>query len=150
MAGSRSSVLLAAPSAPLRAGRVSVPAVQCKQITRIERVQKRHFRIRKKVSGTPERPRLAVYRSNNHIYAQVIDDESGRTLAAASTLSADVKGSTEGNGANVAAAEAVGKKLAELCKEKQISKVAFDRGGYMYHGRVQALADAAREGGLDF
>jgi large subunit ribosomal protein L18 len=91
-----------------------------------------------------------VYRSNNHIYAQVIDDSVGRTLVAASTLTADVKGTTEGNGANVAAAEAVGKKVAELCAEKQISKVAFDRGGFTYHGRVQALADAAREAGLVF
>eukprot|EP00878_Enallax_costatus_P000927 GHUV01001057.1.p1 GENE.GHUV01001057.1~~GHUV01001057.1.p1 ORF type:complete len:155 (+),score=51.69 GHUV01001057.1:160-624(+) len=146
----RGAALLAPTTVPARAGRVFAPVVECKQQDRKLRTQRRHLRIRKKLAGTPERPRLAVFRSNNHIYAQVIDDSVGRTLVAASTLTAEVKGNTEGNGANIAAAEAVGKKLAELCAEKQINKVAFDRGGFTYHGRIQALADAAREGGLDF
>eukprot|EP00775_Hariotina_reticulata_P011204 gene11204-11354_t len=131
--------------------RAFCPVVECAHPQRKQRTQKRHMRIRRKLSGTTERPRLAVFRSNNHIYAQVIDDTVGRTLAAASTLTPDLKSSLEEVGsANIAAAEAVGKKLAELCLEKQISKVCFDRGGFAYHGRVQALADAAREGGLEF
>ncbi|KAF6255700.1 hypothetical protein COO60DRAFT_187177 [Scenedesmus sp. NREL 46B-D3] len=150
LASSRSSVLLAAPTMPARAGRTFVAAVECKQLSRKESTRKRHLRIRKKLNGTPDRPRLAVHKSNQHIYAQVIDDAAGRTLVAASTLTADVKGSVEGNGANITAAEAVGKKVAELCAEHQISKVCFDRGGFTYHGRIQALADAAREAGLQF
>eukprot|EP00879_Flechtneria_rotunda_P002048 GHRR01002227.1.p1 GENE.GHRR01002227.1~~GHRR01002227.1.p1 ORF type:complete len:155 (+),score=49.90 GHRR01002227.1:185-649(+) len=150
LASTMGAALLAPTHIPSRAGRVFVTAVECKQVGRKQRTQNRHFRIRKKLNGTPARPRLAVFRSNQHIYAQVIDDEAGRTLAAASTLTADVKSEVEGYGANVAAAEAVGKKIAELCAEKQISKVCFDRGGFTYHGRVQALADAAREAGLQF
>jgi large subunit ribosomal protein L18 len=109
---------------------------------------RRHYRVRKKVSGTPERPRLAVFRSNRHVVAQVIDDTSGRTLAAASSLEASVRGA--GPGGNRTAAAAVGKLLAERAKTAGVSRVAFDRGGFMYHGRVAALADAAREAGLEF
>ncbi|KAI8466452.1 MAG: plastid ribosomal protein L18 [Monoraphidium minutum] len=141
------TVARAAPST----GRAFTPVV-CKSVaeSRKARTTKRHMSIRKKVSGTPERPRLAVFRSNQHIYAQVIDDTRSVTLAAASTLTPDVKAAVEGKGATVAAAEAVGKKVAELAKAAGVEKVAFDRGGFTYHGRVQALADAAREGGLSF
>jgi len=105
-----------------------------------------HRRIRKKLSGSSERPRLAVFRSVKHIYAQVIDDASGRTVASASS---NEKGATF-NGGNVAGAKEVGRLVAERAKEKGIKSVVFDRGGYLYHGRVKALADAAREGGLEF
>jgi large subunit ribosomal protein L18 len=105
---------------------------------------KRHRRVRKKVVGTPERPRLAVFRSNRHIYAQVIDDVAGRTLVAASSLA--VKGGDD----PVANAKAVGLALAGRAKDAGVTIVAFDRGGFMYHGRVKALADGAREGGLEF
>ena len=108
--------------------------------------QKRHLRVRNRVAGTAERPRLNVFRSLSHIYAQVIDDDKGMTLAAASSLDKDFKGS----GGNIAAAKAVGAAIAKKALEKGISKVVFDRGGYIYHGRVQALAEAAREGGLKF
>lgn len=107
--------------------------------------QRVHNRIRAKIQGTPERPRLNVYRSLNHIYAQVIDDIQGATLASASTVTAKIK-----TGGNVAAAKEVGKLVAERAKEKGIVKVVFDRGGYLYHGRIKALADAAREAGLEF
>ena len=107
---------------------------------------KRHNRVRGKISGTAERPRLCVFRSENHIYAQVIDDVAGNTLVAASSVEKDF----ERNGGNVEAAKKVGLKVAERCLEKGIDTVVFDRGGYIYHGRVQALADAAREGGLKF
>lgn len=112
--------------------------------------QQRHNRVRKRVEGTPERPRLNVYRSTNNIYAQVIDDRAGRTLASASTLDASLRQDKKGSGGNVAAAQTVGKLVAERAKAAGVTKVVFDRGGYLYHGRVQALADAAREGGLDF
>jgi len=114
--------------------------------------QKRHTRVRKRVSGTQERPRLNVYRSTNNIYVQVIDDVAGKTLVAASTLDATLRGKkpAKGQGGNVDAAKAVGKLIAERAKAAGISKVVFDRGGYLYHGRVQSLADAARENGLDF
>src|SRR5688500_1839449 len=105
-----------------------------------------HTRIRKKVSGTAERPRLAVFRSLNHIYAQVIDDVSGKTLAAASTTEKDLKGST---GGNIEAAQKVGKTVAERAIAAGVSSVVFDRGGYLYHGRVKALLDATREAGLN-
>ena len=107
--------------------------------------QRIHDRIRRKLSGTAERPRLNVYRSLNHIYAQVIDDQNGVTLAEASTMSLKVK-----TGGNVAAAKEIGKAVAERAVEKGIKKVVFDRGGYLYHGRIKARADAAREAGLDF
>ncbi|HLJ53536.1 MAG TPA: 50S ribosomal protein L18 [Chthonomonadaceae bacterium] len=111
--------------------------------------RKRHRRVRAKVSGTSERPRLNVSRSLQHIYAQVIDDTTGRTLAHASTVDADLRKSLK-SGGNVEAAKAVGKLIAERAKSAGIDAVVFDRGGYMYHGRVQALADSAREGGLQF
>jgi large subunit ribosomal protein L18 len=104
--------------------------------------------VRKKISGTPERPRLAVFRSNRHVVAQVIDDISGRTLAAASSLEDAVR--TKGATGNRTASAAVGKLVAERAKTAGVTKVAFDRGGFMYHGRVAALADAAREAGLEF
>jgi large subunit ribosomal protein L18 len=107
--------------------------------------QRIHSRIRAKLAGTAERPRLNVYRSLSHIYAQVIDDQSGVTLVSASTMSMKVK-----TGGNVAAAKEVGKAIAERAVEKGIKKVVFDRGGYLYHGRIKALADAAREAGLEF
>jgi large subunit ribosomal protein L18 len=104
-----------------------------------------HSRIRQRMEGTAERPRLNVYRSLNHIYAQVIDDAKGETLLSASSLASKVK-----TGGNVAAAKEVGKLVAERAIEKGIKKVVFDRGGYLYHGRIKALADAAREAGLEF
>ena len=107
-----------------------------------------HERIRKKVKGTAERPRLNVYRSVNHIYVQLIDDLAGKTLIAASSA-VGKKGQRKAGG-NLAAAKEIGKSIAEKAKAKGISKVVFDRGGYLYHGRVKALADAAREGGLQF
>ena len=105
-----------------------------------------HTRIRKKVSGTAERPRLAVFRSLNHIYAQVIDDVNGKTLAAASTTEKDLKGKT---GGNIEAAQTVGKAIAERAQAAGVSQVVFDRGGYVYHGRVKALLDATRSAGLN-
>lgn len=111
--------------------------------------QRVHVRIRSKVRGTKERPRLAVYRSLGHIYAQVIDDNEGKTLAAASSVEkAGEKSSRKGG--NVASAKEIGKRVAERAKDKGVNKVVFDRGGYLYHGRVKALADAAREAGLEF
>ena len=105
-----------------------------------------HQRIRSRVSGTRERPRLAVFRSVNHIYAQVIDDGQGHTLVAAASTEKDLRG----RGGNLEGAKQIGKAVAERAKEKGIRKVVFDRGGYLYHGRVKALADAAREAGLEF
>jgi large subunit ribosomal protein L18 len=110
--------------------------------------QRVHTRIREKMAGTAERPRLNVYRSLNHIYTQLIDDQNGVTLASASTQSK--KGDEKKSGGNVEAARLVGKLIAERGLEKGIKKVVFDRGGYLYHGRIKALADAAREAGLDF
>jgi len=120
-------------------------------LTKIGKNEKRgyvHTRIRKKLQGTAERPRLNVYRSLNHIYVQVIDDLSGKTLVSAST--AEGKKEDRRTGGNVASAKALGKAIAERAKEKGVTKVVFDRGGYIYHGRVKALADAAREAGLKF
>ena len=111
--------------------------------------EKKHMRIRNRFSGTAERPRLAVFRSNKNIYAQVIDDTEGKTLAAASTTEKDIKGQVKFTD-NVEAAECVGKVIAERAKAKGIEEVVFDRGGYIYHGKVKALADAAREAGLKF
>ena len=107
---------------------------------------KRHIRVRGKVSGTPERPRLNVFRSNANIYAQIIDDVNGVTLVAANTLEKDFEGAT----GNAEAAKKVGQLIAERAKAKGIEEVVFDRGGYVYHGRVAALAEGAREGGLKF
>ena len=112
-----------------------------------------HTRIRKKIAGTAERPRLSVYRSVSHLYAQVIDDAKGVTLVSAGTVEKGkgaAKGDKRPTGGNVASAKEVGKLIAERAKEKGIKKVIFDRGGYLYHGRIQAVADAAREGGLKF
>ena len=118
-------------------------------LTKIERRRRIHYRIRKNVSGTAERPRLVVFRSNRQIYAQVINDEAGVTLVAAASndkvLAAECKGKS-----GIEAAAIVGKAVAARAIEKGIDEVAFDRGGYLYHGRVQSLADAAREGGLKF
>jgi large subunit ribosomal protein L18 len=110
---------------------------------------RRKQRIRKKVSGTTERPRLTVFRSASHMYAQIIDDSSGATLVSASTLSSELK-SIEGHKGNIDAAKAVGRLLAERALAQSINKVVFDRNGFLYHGRIQALADAAREAGLEF
>ena len=115
------------------------------QTNRDEIRRRIHSRIRAKLSGTTERPRLNVYRSLNHIYAQLIDDQKGETLAAVSTLALKVK-----TGGNVAAAKEIGKAIAEKATSKGIKKVVFDRGGFLYHGRIKALAEAAREGGLEF
>jgi large subunit ribosomal protein L18 len=114
--------------------------------------ERRKLRIRNKVNGTPERPRLSVFRSAKHIYAQVIDDVSGKTLAHASTLSKDLKSAadTPMKEKKTDAAKKVGTLIASLCKAKGVARVVFDRNGYMYHGRVSALADAARKGGLEF
>lgn len=115
---------------------------------KVRQLRRRHH-VRSKIVGTPERPRLSVFRSSKHIYAQLIDDLSGATLTAASSQSPEVKAELK-YGGNVKAAVAVGKALAEKAKAKGIGKAAFDRGHYRYHGRVKALADAARKGGLDF
>ena len=108
---------------------------------------KRHLRVRKKVTGSPQRPRLVVNRSARHMFAQIVDDTAGRTLASASSLDADIRG---GDGDKTAKARQVGELLARRASEAGITAVVFDRGGYAYHGRLAALADAAREGGLDF
>ncbi len=110
---------------------------------------KRHRRVRKHVSGTAERPRLAMYRSLHHISVQLVDDTAGRTLAAASTNEAELRASLQG-GPTLSAASAVGKAIAARARDQGIESVIFDRGGYLYHGRVRALAEAAREGGLRF
>jgi large subunit ribosomal protein L18 len=112
--------------------------------------KKVHSRIRKKLAGTTERPRLNVYRSVNHIYAQVIDDAKGVTLVSATSVKKVEKGDKRPTGGNVGSAKEVGKLIAERAKDKGIKKVVFDRGGYLYHGRIKALADAAREAGLEF
>ena len=113
------------------------------------RLERRKHHIRKSVFGTPERPRLSVYRSAKHIYAQLIDDYAGKTLAAVATTADDIRGDQK-TGANLAAAKRAGVAIAERAKKVGISRVAFDRGGRRYHGRIKALADAAREGGLQF
>jgi large subunit ribosomal protein L18 len=117
--------------------------------SRTEVREKKHRRIRNRFSGTAERPRLAVFRSNNHMYAQIIDDTVGKTLVSASTLQADVKSGLEKTN-NVAAASQLGTVIAKRALEKGITTVVFDRGGFIYQGKVQALADAAREAGLEF
>lgn len=123
-----------------------------KPVTRISRNEHRvriHRRVRQKVAGTAERPRLSVFRSIGHIYAQVIDDRTGRTIVSASSIDGDTKKQIKGGG-NVAAAKIVGKVIAERAKGAGVEMVVFDRGGYKYHGRVAALAQAAREAGLKF
>ena len=116
------------------------------KINRKENREKRHLRVRNKISGTPERPRLCVFRSNNNLYVQIIDDVAGKTLASASTLDKEVKTKHS----NKEAAKEVGTLIAKRAAEKKIKTVVFDRGGYLYHGRVAALAEAARENGLEF
>lgn len=120
--------------------------------TKWDRRRRIRYRIRKKVSGTAERPRLAVYRSLSHIYAQAVDDRAGHTIASASSLEPAVKALLRGraNGGNVEGAKIVGRVIAERLLAKGITRVVFDRGGFLYHGRVKALADAAREAGLQF
>ena len=120
-----------------------------KKESRSEIRVKKHMRVRNRLSGTAERPRLAVFRSNNHMYAQIIDDTVGNTLVAASTAEKAVKAELEKTN-DVAAAAYVGKVIAESALEKGIKAVIFDRGGFVYHGKIQALADAAREAGLEF
>ncbi len=119
------------------------------QVNRREKVRKRHYRMRRKLTGTAERPRLAVFRSGRHIYAQLIDDVAARTLVAASTVDKELRAKV-GSGANVEAAKQVGEAIASRAKAKGVEQVVFDRGGNVYHGRVAALADAAREAGLQF
>ncbi len=119
------------------------------KVSRTKVREKKHRRVRNRLSGTTERPRLAVFRSNNHMYAQIIDDTVGNTLAAASTLDKDVKAACEKTN-NVDAAAQVGTAIAKKALEKGISSVVFDRGGFLYAGKVKALADAAREAGLNF
>lgn len=110
----------------------------------------RHQRVRRKVEGTPERPRLCVFRSNQHIYAQVIDDSRGHTIVQAGSVEPAVREQVNGNGGNIGAAKVVGALVAQRALEQGVTKVVFDRAGYLYHGRVAALADAAREAGLTF
>lgn len=119
------------------------------KLTRQDQVKRRHQRLRKKVSGTSERPRLAVFRSNKHIYVQVIDDIAQHTLVAASTVEPEVRAQLA-SGATCEASGAVGKLIAQRAIAKGIEKVVFDRGGNLYHGRIKTLAEAARESGLDF
>ena len=123
--------------------------VKARNLSRDQHRIKVHARLRRRVAGTPERPRLAVYRSLDHIYAQVIDDRAGKTLVAASSVDTESRKSIKGGG-NIAAAKVIGKTIAQRAKAAGVSKVVFDRGGYKYHGRVKALADAAREAGLQF
>lgn len=117
---------------------------------KIEGREKRHKRIRKKIVGTKERPRLSIRRSINHLYAQIIDDTAAKTLVSLSTLSPDLRSKLAKSAGNVKGASLLGAVLAEKCKKEGVTKVVFDRAGYLYHGRVKALADAARKGGLSF
>ena len=124
-------------------------AVPIRKLSRQGHRERIHLRMRKRIAGTSERPRLCVHRSAKHIRAQVIDDLAAQTLASASSLDKDVRSQIKGGG-NIAASKIVGKVVAERARAKGIEKVVFDRGGYQYHGRVQALAEAAREAGLKF
>ncbi len=121
-----------------------------KRTSRKSKKDLRHKRVRKKIKGSEQRPRLSVFKSARHIYAQIIDDSNGITLASASTLTPKVKEQLKGESQKLDAAKAVGQHVAELLLAKKIKEVSFDRGGYPYHGRVKALADAAREAGLKF
>ena len=112
--------------------------------------QKRHYKLRRYLVGTAQRPRLSVFKSNKHIYAQIIDDDAGHTLTSASTMTLAFKGSKMDSSSNIEAAKAVGTEVAKRAKELGIETIVFDRGGYLYHGKVKALADAAREAGLKF
>ncbi|MYC80673.1 MAG: 50S ribosomal protein L18 [Acidobacteria bacterium] len=120
-----------------------------KRISRGHIRKRIHVRVRKKIRGSGDRPRLNVFRSASHIYAQVIDDDQGRTLASASTVDKEIRERNR-NGGNLAAARVVGSRIAERASRLGIRRVVYDRGGYLFHGRVKALADAAREGGLEF
>lgn len=113
--------------------------------TKAEARKRRHYRVRNKISGTSERPRLNVFKSNSYLYAQIIDDTKGITLASSSSLKMDLK-----NKCNIDAAKAVGKDIAEKAKTKKISEVVFDRGGYLFHGKIKALADSAKDNGMKF
>ena len=124
--------------------------MKAKDKSRLEGRTRRHMRIRRKVSGTAERPRLTVFRSLNHIYAQLVDDLNGRTLLTVSSLDAEIRTGAKSAKGKVSTGKAVGKRLALMAKEKGIERVCFDRSGYLYHGRVKAIADGAREGGLNF
>ena len=124
-------------------------AAPVRRLSREAHRRRIHVRMRKRIIGTTERPRLAVHRSSRHIRAQVIDDASGRTIVSASSLDKEVRATIKGGG-NIAASKVVGKAIAERAKAKGVEQVVFDRGGYQYHGRVQALAEAAREAGLKF
>jgi large subunit ribosomal protein L18 len=124
-------------------------AAPVRRLSREAHRRRIHVRMRKTLAGTPERPRLCVHRSSKHIRAQVIDDQTGRTIVSASSLDTEVKAQIKGGG-NIAASKVVGKVVAERAKAKGVDKVVFDRGGYQYHGRVQAVAEAAREAGLNF
>lgn len=136
----RASLLLLRPTIEAR-----------KEPTRRETIEIRHTRIRKKVNGTTERPRLAVFRSNQHMYAQVIDDTKGFTLVSASTIQKNLRHEFNlSAGPTIDVAKRIGEEIAKACLAKGITKVAFDRGGFVYHGRIKALADSAREHGLDF
>jgi large subunit ribosomal protein L18 len=126
-----------------------VASVPVRKLSKDQQRRRVHARVRTRVTGTPERPRLNVYRSVAHIYAQVIDDRSGKTLVSASSVDKDTKKGLKGGG-NIASAKAVGKIIADRAKAAGVTQVVFDRGGYKYHGRVKALADAAREAGLKF
>jgi large subunit ribosomal protein L18 len=126
-----------------------VARISVRRISRDEHRRRVHERVRMKVDGTAERPRLCVYRSLGHIYAQIIDDRTGSTLVSASSVDKETKKQLRGGG-NIAAAKVIGEIVAERAKAAKIDKVVFDRGGYKYHGRVKALADAAREAGLQF
>jgi large subunit ribosomal protein L18 len=126
-----------------------VASVTVRKLSKDQQRRRVHDRVRMRVTGTPERPRLNVYRSVAHIYAQVIDDRSGKTLVSASSVDKETKKGLKGGG-NIASAKSVGKIIADRAKAAGVTQVVFDRGGYKYHGRVKALADAAREAGLKF
>jgi large subunit ribosomal protein L18 len=126
-----------------------VASARVRNLSKDQHRRRVHERVRTRIQGTTERPRLCVYRSLEHIYAQVIDDRTGKTLVSASSVDGETKKNLKGGG-NIAAAKVIGKALADRAKAVGVSKVVFDRGGYKYHGRVKALADAAREAGLQF
>ncbi|XP_039114141.1 50S ribosomal protein L18, chloroplastic-like [Dioscorea cayenensis subsp. rotundata] len=136
---------------PLLQSAATFPCIVAKTVTRKQNRDARHQRVRKKVEGTPERPRLSVFRSNKHLYVQVIDDTKMHTLASASTMQKPISQEFDYSSApTIEVAKKVGEAIAKSCLEKGISKVAFDRGGYPYHGRIEALANSARENGLQF
>ncbi|KAM0951286.1 putative ribosomal protein L18 [Dioscorea sansibarensis] len=150
--GTRLIPIPAATSAtPLPQSAATFPCIVAKAVTRRQNRDARHQRVRKKVEGTPERPRLCVFRSNKHLYVQVIDDTKMHTIASASTMQKPISQEFDySSGPTIEAAKKVGEAIAKSCLEEGISKVAFDRGGYPYHGRIEALADSARENGLQF